>query len=336
MLIEPTLEARCNIEQQSVTQQGLPPLVTVIMPVYNGEQYLLEALQSVFSQTFRDFELLVVDDGSTDATHSILEAYGDRLTLIQQRNAGHAAARNAALRIARGQWIAMIDADDMWQPTKLEEQLALTDSADIVYTATRNFEDSARVDEVTFRDGQCPSGDVFRQLLIDNFLTHSSVLLRKSAVVAVGGYDESLKTTCDWDLWLRMSAAGSCFAGTQKPLTSYRWRANSWSRNHDRTCQDRLRVVRSAMSTDRGMQLPLSFRQKVMARAWQTSAWFVAEKDDRKALDWYLRSILHRPYSIRGWKEIARCVLHLCGVNPTRIRAAFSRNTRNKTESTLH
>ncbi|MFN9721363.1 MAG: hypothetical protein ACK58L_21915, partial [Planctomycetota bacterium] len=164
----------------------------------------------------------------------------------------------------------------------------------------------------------------------------SSVLLRKSAVLAVGGYDESFKTTCDWDLWLRMSAAGSRFAGTQKPLTSYRWRADSWSRNHDRTCQDRLRVVRSAMSTSRGVQLPISFRQKVMARAWQTSAWFVAEKDDRKALDWYFRSILHRPYSIRGWKEIARCVLHLCGINPARIRSVFSRGTQTAADSPLH
>lgn len=331
MLIEPALE-HCSTSKNTTTVcNNQQPFVTVVMPVYNGEQFLLEALQSVFLQTFQNFELIVVDDGSTDATHTILEAFGDRLTLIQQKNAGHAAARNAAMRIAKGDWIAMIDADDIWHPTKLEEQIALTNEVDVVYTAAKNFEDSARVDDVTFRDGQCPSGDVFRHLLLDNFVTHSSVMLRRSAVQAVGGYDETLKTTCDWDLWLRMSVSGSRFAGTRKPLTSYRWRSNSWSRNHDRTCQDRLRVVRSAMASNRGLQLPLSFRQKVVARAWQTSAWFVSEKDDRKALDWYLRSILHRPYSIRGWKEITRCVLHLCGVSRTRLRSALARRSSNVT-----
>lgn len=332
MLLEQTIESGLVAisPAEPVQNPNSRPRVTVVMPVYNGEPFLIESLESVFQQTFQDFELIVVDDGSTDATHSILEAYADRLTVIHQKNAGHAAARNAALKIAQGDWIAMIDADDIWHPAKLKEQLDLAEaaSADVIYTAARNFEDSARVDNITFGDCKCPAGDVFRDLLLDNFITHSSVLLRKDAVIAVGGYDETLKTTCDWDLWLRMSASGSDFAGVQQPLTSYRWRSTSWSRNHERTCKDRLAVVQNAMQSRRGRGLPVTFRHKVVARAWQTSAWFVAEKDDRRALDWYLKSIMHRPYSIRGWKEVTRCLLHLCGISRNRLRALLARRSR--------
>ena len=168
-------------------------------------------------------------------------------------------------------------------------------------------------------------GDVFDQLVLDNFITHSSILMKRDAFLKSGGYDETLKTTCDWDLWLRMSASGCRFQGTPAPLTHYRWRATSNSRNHDRTCRDRLNVLQNALCSPRARQTSLLIRQKAIARVWQTSAWFVAEKDDRKALNWYLRSVLHRPYSIRGWKEVTRCCLHLCGISRRRIKRMLKR-----------
>lgn len=301
------------------------PLISIIMPVYNGEKFIQEAIDSVFAQTVNDFELIVVDDGSTDATLAILETYGDRLIVLRQQNSGHAAARNAAAKISRGQWIAMIDADDLWHRDKLAQQLAVAGDADVIYTAALNFEDSSRVDNTTFADGNCHNGDVFDQLVLDNFITHSSILMKRDAFLNSGGYDESLKTTCDWDLWLRMSASGCRFQGTATPLTHYRWRATSNSRNHDRTCRDRLNVLNSALSSQRARRTPILIRQKAIARVWQTSAWFVAEKDDRKALNWYLRSVLHRPYSIRGWKEVTRCCLHLCGISRQRIKRMLKR-----------
>jgi GT2 family glycosyltransferase len=301
------------------------PLISIIMPVYNGERFIQEAIDSVFAQTEDDFELIVVDDGSTDATLAILETYGDRLTVLRQQNSGHAAARNAAAKISRGQWIAMIDADDLWHPEKLAHQLAVSGDADLIYTAALNFEDSYRVDHTTFADGNCHNGDVFDHLLLDNFITHSSILMKRDAFLQAGGYDESLKTTCDWDLWLRMSASGCRFQGTPAPLTHYRWRATSNSRNHDRTCRDRLSVLKNALCSPRARHTSMLVRQTAIARVWQTSAWFVAEKDDRKALNWYLRSVVHRPYSIRGWKEVTRCCLHLCGISRRRIKRMLKR-----------
>lgn len=317
-----SLSASCK---SSASEQMEWPLISIIMPVYNGEKFIQEAIDSVFAQTVNDFELIVVDDGSTDATLAILEAYGDRLTVLRQQNSGHAAARNAAAKLSRGQWIAMIDADDLWHPEKLAQQLSVANNADVIYTAALNFEDSSRVDNTTFADGNCHNGDVFDQLVVDNFITHSSILMKRDAFLKSGGYDESLKTTCDWDLWLRMSASGCRFQGTPAPLTHYRWRATSNSRNHDRTCCDRLNVLKNALSSPRARQTSLLVRQKAIARVWQTSAWFVAEKDDRKALNWYLRSVLHRPYSIRGWKEVTRCCLHLCGISRQRIKRMLKR-----------
>jgi GT2 family glycosyltransferase len=214
----------------------------------------------------------------------------------------------------------MIDADDIWHPVNLQTPLKMASQAALLYTAARNFEDSSRVEDTTFSNGSCPSGDIFEQLVLDNFITHSSILMRRDAFLAVNGYDENLQTTCDWDLWLRMASAGCTFHGTPLPLTHYRWRGTSNSRNHTRTCCDRLVVLERALNNSRGQRISLLLRRKAIARVWQTSAWFVAEKDDRRALRWYLTSVFYRPYSIRGWKEVTRCCLHLCGISRRRLK----------------
>lgn len=304
-------------EEPSVTE----PLVSVIMPVYNGARWIRAAIRSVLLQTWDNLELIVVDDGSTDATPEILDSFGNRLTVIRQNRRNNASARNAGILAASGDWIAMIDADDTWHPEKLACQLEMAQDADVIYTAAFNFEDVDRVEPVTFSSTDCPSGDVFEHLLENNFITHSSALIRRSALLTNGAYDVSLNTTCDWDLWLRMAAAGCRFRGTPLPLTNYRWRRDSISRNHDATCHDRVGVLQRALRQPRALKIPRQARLRAMARVWQTSAWFVADNDDSKALLWYLNSVTYRPYSLRAWKEIARCLLHLCGISRRRLRA---------------
>ena len=99
------------------------PLTSVIIPVFNREQSLRAVLDSVLAQTCRDFELIVVDDGSTDGSLAIMKSYGERIRPISQRNAGAGAARNAGIRAAQGRWIAFLDSDDVWRPEKLATQL---------------------------------------------------------------------------------------------------------------------------------------------------------------------------------------------------------------------
>ncbi len=297
--------------------------VSVVMPVYNGEKYVEDALCSVLRQTISPTEIIVIDDGSTDRTLEILAAFEGLIRVIRQENKGHASARNAAAQIATGTWLAMIDADDLWEPTKLQKQLELVDrfrDGDVFYTATANFEDSARVDDVTFGDRECPAGCVFEDLLLENFITHSSILMRRSDLLCVGGYDENLKTTCDWDLWLRMAASGCRFHGIKETLTRYRWRATSNSKNHQRTGTDRLMVLTKALETAFAENISPRLRKIAIANVWKTSAWFAAEKNDSMALEWYLKSAKNNPYNVQCWKEVVRCCAHLCGISRSKVK----------------
>ncbi|MCA9062426.1 MAG: glycosyltransferase [Planctomycetaceae bacterium] len=290
------------------------PQVTVIMPVYNGQDFVREALESVFAQTFQSFEVIVIDDDSTDSTPQILKEYGDRITVLHQKKQGHVIARNTAKEIARGEWIAMLDADDIWEVNALEEMMKLTRGVDVVYCARSNFGDSERVDEVNFSSGDVPQGDIFEDLIMDNFITHSGVMIRRSTLNDVGGYDGSLKTTCDWELWLRLAATGHLFAGSPLPLVRYRWRATSHSKNHQQTCLDRVAILEKALQTDRGRRVSPAKRRQALSCVWATSAWFVAAQDDRTALRWYLNSVRYQPASIRSWKEVTKCCLSLMGL----------------------
>ena len=192
------------------------PHVTVIIPAYNAGRTITAALQSVFSQTYRDYEVIVVDDGSTDDTALRIAEWGDRVTCVRQLNGGPASARNAALRHSRGPLVAFLDADDVWLPRKLERQVAyftrfpetgLLHSAAIVSpTPTQTVLDT--LDAVPLDAlGDPPSNaycDLFHGRLEINTLT---VMIRRDVLTEVGGFDERRELHVeDWDLWLRIAA----------------------------------------------------------------------------------------------------------------------------------
>ena len=298
---------------------GDGPLISIVMPVFNGELYIGEALDSVFAQTYQHFEVIVVDDGSTDRTLDIVGGYGDRIRLFTQQNRGNSSARNRGAEIATGEWTAQLDADDSWDPAKLEKQLRLANGADVLYTAAVNFGDSSRVGDVTFPDGSCPQGDVFDQLITVNFVTHSSVMIRTPLIRRSGGYDETLRSISDWDLLLRLSGEGARFAGCPEPLTHYRWRAASLSRNHHRTCVDRLNVLERALASPRGQLVSTVRKREAQAEVWRTSAWFAAEQERWTAVRWYIKALTVWPFSVSGWLELLRASFHLFGIRRGRL-----------------
>lgn len=192
------------------------PSVSVIMPAYNAEAHLREALRSALDQTYRDLEVIVVDDGSEDRTAEIVREVAeddDRVVLIQQANAGVAAARNRAIEHARGTYVAPLDADDLWYPEKIERQVRRIERGGEAMGAVYSWwvevdEDGAiRGSNFPFRQ----EGDVFWHHIYVNFMGCASVpLIRRSALVAIGGYDASLRASggqgCeDWDLTLRLA-----------------------------------------------------------------------------------------------------------------------------------
>lgn len=182
------------------------PGVSVIVPTYNRWPMLDEAVASVLAQSFRDFELIVVDDSSTDATASELGKYGCSVRLISQARKGAAAARNQGVQIARGKYVAFLDSDDLWLSKKLEIQMAFMERHPEI--------NICQTEEIWLRNGirvnpkakhRKPSGDIFRPSLDLCLVSPSAVMMTKEFFETVGGFDENLPVCEDYDLWLRIA-----------------------------------------------------------------------------------------------------------------------------------
>lgn len=285
--------------------------VSVIIPVFNGENDLPGAIESVLGQRDCEVEVVVMNDGSTDRTAEIMAGYGDRIRSVHQQNLGATGisrTRNNAVNASTGEWIAFLDHDDLWEPDKLRSQLDLAQkqSADIVYTNAANFGDSGRVADLRSDPDAMMEGDLFEPLLMDNFIVMSSVLMRRSLFDKVGGFTESQTLVEDWDLWLKAAVAGAGFAAVREPVTLYRWRAGSLSKNHERMRQFRLMAVQRALDTNRGRSVPWSLRRKALANVESCSAWFLAASSPRKAIRWYARSLAYWPFSVHCWKSVVK------------------------------
>jgi glycosyltransferase involved in cell wall biosynthesis len=202
------------------------PRVSVVIPTYNRAHLLGQTIESALAQTFADFEVIVVDDGSTDTTMEVLDRYSKRIRILQQENqkGGGALARNAGIRNATGEFIAFLDSDDLWLPTKLEHQIAVLNmdsNLSWVYTDAEVFEsESNRTLYVYSRFVRLHEGDVLPHLICEDFIPSSSPIVRRTVFNEVGDFWPSPKAT-DWDMWLRI-AARYRVGLIKKPLVRYR------------------------------------------------------------------------------------------------------------------
>ncbi len=182
------------------------PLVSVIIPTYNRGGVIQEAIDSVLDQDFRDYELIVVDDGSDDNTPAILAAYGKKFTVMDQSNTGVSAARNRGIAAAAGQLIAFLDSDDLWLPQKLSTQVKFfQDNPDAFINQTQEhwIRNGVRVNPQ--KRHHKFSGMIFEQSLALCLVSPSAVMIKKNLFDVVGVFDESLPACEDYDLWLRIS-----------------------------------------------------------------------------------------------------------------------------------
>lgn len=182
------------------------PRVTVLIPVYNGEKYLHGAITSILAQSFSDFELLILDDGSTDKTVEIVKSYTDsRIRLIQnETNLGPCATRNKGLRSARGEYVAMLDCDDIACPDRLADQVAFLDSHpefSMIGSAVEMLDSEGRVSSVAFF--RQPSDEIPPTLLFNNCFAHSTVMAKRSALLEER-YKEDVHFSEDYELWVRV------------------------------------------------------------------------------------------------------------------------------------
>jgi glycosyltransferase involved in cell wall biosynthesis len=217
----------------------------VLIPAYNAAATIRATLDSVVSQTFGDFEVVVVDDGSTDGTGEVAAGYGERVRVLRKANEGRpATTRNLGLREARGEYVAFLDADDCWASRKLELQVGILDARDevgLVYTADADIDAQGQV----LRVNPCipgARGRIHGLLSVRNVMVGSSVMVRRRAVEALGGFDESLTSIENWDLWIRIARewAIECI---DEPLTLYRVHAGNRSGNIDLRRENIFRVL---------------------------------------------------------------------------------------------
>ena len=207
------MDVKSSPEALPETEGRTAPKVSVVLPTYNSAHFLGTAIQSVLGQTFQDWELIVVDDGSTDNTRDVVAAFLDpRIRYVHQENRGAPAALNAGLRLARGAYVAFLGADDRWLAQKLALQVAQLDGLPLkvamVYADLHlvSLEDNTVLGR--FLDGrEPPRGRVLSQLVRTegSFIHPCASLIRREVFDRVGLFDESLKTHEDWDLWIRIA-----------------------------------------------------------------------------------------------------------------------------------
>ncbi len=220
------------------------PRISVILPSYNAARFIGDALESLFAQTYTDYEVIVVNDGSpdTDELERVLAPYRSRITYIKQENRGVAAARNTAVAAAGGEWIAQLDPDDIWEPEYLEAQIRFIDDhpeADVVYANAVVFGDVPEAGR-TLMDLAPSRGEVTLESLarLDCQVHNVAALTRREAILRAGMFDESLRTSEDFDLWLRIVAGGGRILYHTASLARYRRHPGSltadaaWTESH--------------------------------------------------------------------------------------------------------
>jgi len=183
------------------------PKVSVIMSVYNGERFLHEAVESILNQPFKNFEFIIINDGSTDGSREIIESYNDdRIVLINQDKTGLTKALNKGISLARGEYVARMDADDVSLPERLEHQVAFLDeNPDVGLVGCNIYVIDEKGSIISMVEVPIENEEIKWKLLFRNRFGHSAIMFRKECLSIIGGYNESIIYAQDYDLWLRIS-----------------------------------------------------------------------------------------------------------------------------------
>jgi glycosyltransferase involved in cell wall biosynthesis len=301
------------------------PTFTIVMPAFNAASTIGPAIRSVFAQTRRDFQLVVVDDGSTDETAERIRPFeaDPRLEVIRQENHGLAAARNAAIGRARGRLVSMLDSDDLWLPNYLEtmgETLDRDLEAGFAYTDAWVLDDAQRriqrASAMAYQDPPDPPPTdprTFLEELLQRNFVFTSATVRRPVLEEVGGYRESLAASEDYELWLRIVAHG--YRGARAPgrLAVYRKRPGTLSTNEARMFSSMREVARIVAEE---YDVPPTIRDLARSRMASLNT---ALSDDGRALSvrYRIRALLIR------FKRAALAPWLWHRTLPREIRAAF-------------
>lgn len=293
------------------------PKVSVIVTCYNYAKYLEGCLMSILNQTYQDFELILVNDGSTDDTDEIVSGFldNDKIVYINQSNTGQAIATNNGITRASGELIAFLDADDLWEPTKLEKQVSLftNDQIGVVYSRIKFMNEAGQLldTESTGKYYSPRSGYVTDYLLFENFVPYSSAVVRKECFDKLGMFNPEYKNGLDWDLWLRISIEYE-FAFVDEHLLLYR-------RGHPgQLTSDVERSVRcSDLIFDRFIEnnpeiVPGKIIRKALAYSYSRRGNLLRGTDRKRSTRLFLDAVIKNPTEIGAYVGLAKNILSFC------------------------
>lgn len=328
-----------NIQHEDVDQgrhdsatEGLP-LISVVIPCYNAERWIEATLRSVLAQGWPKLEIIVVDDGSSDHSVERIRTHFPSVTVLQQKNSGVAAARNLGIANSNGDWIAFVDADDIWLPGKLHEQWqALTRQPDgrmayaawDIWSCTTPEPEASLVSDLDLRgkdaslwDG--PSGWIYPDLLEDCCVWTSTVLAHRSLFDEIGAFDEKLRIGEDYDLWLRASQVTPILR-VAKPLALYRIHSDSITKKAPDINYQALVITRAinrwGYDSPDGQRADKEIVDRALARTWRDFAGVhLAAGNLDRARHACLMSIRTDWRQLRGWKLAYRTILHTLSQN---------------------
>lgn len=273
------------------------PTVSIIIPTYNRSRLLARAVKSVLNQTYQNFELIIVDDGSTDDTREIVAGFNDkRIRYVRhEENKGEAAARNTGIKAARGGYIAYQDSDDEWLPEKLAKQMKLLEDASpevgVIYTGFWKTENHKRT-YVPFSWVSRKNGDIHKELLKGNFIGSPAVLIKKECFNKVGLFDENLRNLVDWEMWIRISKHYH-FRCVDEPLVIAHYDLDNVSDNPGSLIDALVLVLEKN-------RCELEPEKKLLAKHWMNIGNLLVAKGEVKKGRHYIVSALRLyPFSIR-------------------------------------
>ena len=288
------------------------PTISVIIPAYNAASFVSSAIESALAQTYPPLEILVVDDGSSDKTAEVVARFAAPVRLLLQKNGGPAAARNHAARVARGEWLAFLDADDVWLPEKLERQITFISGAGvgIVHCMHEGHDSAAAI----------PDCVDFDRLWKRNCIANSSVILRRTAFEQTGGFDEDrgLVGVEDYNLWLRVAAAGWQIVTCRETLWRYTPAEDSLSSRVERFAECELKNIDHLKRT-LGLAEPLCQKKRLAVRELYGMYLFslgemhaarrflipaILRGPSLPGLGWWMATLIPRP--ILQWRQSRR------------------------------
>lgn len=245
--------------------EGQQPLVSVIIPAYKAAGRIRETLDSVFAQTYRNFEVVLVNDGSpdTEALENAIRSYGERLMYIRQENRGPSGARNTAIRAARGKYIACLDSDDIYFPDHLANLVRLLEERglDLVYSDSDFTKDGVHVGRAFERQPQNPPVTFEKLLSEECGVTTSAMMASRQAMIDAGLFDENHRRSEDFDLWVRMSFRGARMDLLRQVGIEHRLLADGLGADGYLLKQGQIAIYHKVLAT-----LPVSAEQKKLIR----------------------------------------------------------------------